>query len=380
MGVGSIRAVFAMAAIVLLLSLAPFGARAAAEPFEAVSAPAAFDSSRPLQRIAFGSCAEQGKPQPIWAAVEAAAPDLFLFLGDNIYADTQDPAVFEAKYAQLAAQPGFARLRATTPIMATWDDHDFGQNDAGHDFPAKDVAREAFFRFWQEPDGSPRRARDGVNASAVFGPPGRRIQVILLDLRWNRTPIARNLAFPDDDAYRLWATREARAGRPVPGPYARDPSPAATMLGERQWTWLKDRLREPAELRLIASSLQVLADFPGWEAWVNYPRDQARLIETIRDTGARGVVFLSGDTHYGELSRLDVNVPYPLYDLTSSGLTEEWAVRVPNALRVGEAHHRANFGLVEIDWESREVYLGLRDATGAALLGTRLPLDVLAPR
>ena len=375
----SIRAVLA-AAVVLLPSLAPLGVRAAAATLEAVAAPPGFEASHPIQRIAFGTCAEQEKPQPIWAAVEAASPDLFLFLGDNIYADTREPAVFEAKYAALAAQPGFARLRATTPVMATWDDHDFGENDAGGDFPAKDVARDAFFRFWQEPAQSPRRDRDGVYASAVFGPPGRRVQVILLDLRWNRTPIARNLAFPDDDAYRRWATREARTGRPVPGPYARDPSPAATMLGERQWAWLRDQLREPADVRLIGSSLQVLADFPGWEAWVNYPRDQARLIGAIRETGAGGVVFLSGDTHYGELSRLDANVPYPLYDLTSSGLTEDWAVRVPNALRVGEAHHRANFGLVEIDWEIRELRLGLRDTEGAALLGTRLRPDDLVPR
>jgi len=305
----SIRAVLA-AAVVLLPSLAPLGVRAAAATLEAVAAPPGFEASHPIQRIAFGSCAEQDKPQPIWAAVEAASPDLFLFLGDNIYADTREPAVFEAKYAALAAQPGFARLRATTPVMATWDDHDFGENDAGGDFPAKDVARDAFFRFWQEPAQSPRRDRDGVYASAVFGPPGRRVQVILLDLRWNRTPIARNLAFPDDDAYRRWATREARTGRPVPGPYARDPSPAATMLGERQWAWLREQLHQPAD----------------------------------------------------------------------SGLTEEWAVRVPNALRVGEAHHRANFGLVEIDWEDRELRLGLRDTEGVALLGTRLRLDDLVPR
>ncbi|GIX39336.1 MAG: hypothetical protein KatS3mg128_0385 [Silanimonas sp.] len=372
-----------LGATALLLAPMPSGAWAATGsgvlPLEGVSAPSGFDAGAELTRIAFGSCAKEEKPQPIWSAVAAADPQLFLFLGDNLYGDTRDPAVLEAKYQRLAAVPGFARLRERTPVMATWDDHDYGENDAGAEYPMKEASRDLFLRFWNEPPGSLRHDRDGVYTSARFGPPGRRVQVILLDLRWNRTPIARNLAFPDDAAYRRWATREARAGREVPGPYARDPSPLASMLGERQWAWLEAQLREPAEVRLIGSSLQVLADFPGWEAWVNYPRDQARLFQLIRDTGARGVVFLSGDTHYGELSQLDVNVPYPLVDLTSSGLTEEWHVPVPNALRLGRAHHVANFGLVEIDWERAELRLSLRDAAGRSLLVHRLALADLAP-
>lgn len=204
------------------------------------------------------------------------------------------------------------------------------------------------------------------------------MQVILLDLRWNRTLIARNTAFPDDAIYERWARAEAKAGREVPGPYARDPSPTASMLGEAQWAWLAEQLAQPAEVRLIGSSLQVLADFPGWEAWVNYPRDQARLFQLIRDTRANGVVFLSGDTHYGELTRLDANVPYTLTDLTSSGLTEEWHVPVPNALRVGGAHHLANFGLVEIDWAQRRIALSLRSVAGTPLLSEVLALDELS--
>lgn len=362
--------------IALALALTPVTAWALGDG-EGVSAPAGFDAGMPLTRIAFGSCAEQDKPQPIWEAVLRADPDVFVFLGDNVYGDTREVAVLERKYAVLGAKPGFQRLRAESAVMATWDDHDYGENDAGAEYPMKQASREVFFRFWREPADSPRRTRDGVYTSAIFGPPGRRVQVILLDLRWNRTPIARNIAFPDDEAYRRWATAEGKAGRAVPGPYARDPSPAATMLGEAQWAWLAEQLRQPAELRLIGSSLQVLADFPGWEAWVNYPRDHARLFQSIREAGAQGVVFLSGDTHYGELTRHDANVPYPLLDLTSSGLTEEWHVPVPNALRVGEAHHEPNFGLVEIDWDARELKLGLRNVGGSPLMEHRVSFDDL---
>jgi alkaline phosphatase D len=325
-------------------------------------------ASRALTRIAFGSCAKEDKEQPIWEAVLAARPDLFVFLGDNVYGDTRDMAELRAKYARLAAQPGFVRLRETTPLVATWDDHDYGENDAGAEFPLKEESRRIFLEFWGEPAGSARWERDGVYAGYVFGPPEQRVQVLLPDLRYNRTPILKlDLG---ERKYEDWARQLADAGAFVPGPYVRNPAHDATMLGERQWAWLDAELARPAELRILASSLQVLADLPGWEAWINYARDHQRLVETIRRRGANGLVCISGDTHYGELSRLDVNVPYPLWDLTSSGLTEVWPVVPPNANRVGEVLREANFGLIEIDWSRPAPVLDLqvRDGTGAVRL------------
>jgi alkaline phosphatase D len=307
---------------------------------------------RALTRIAFGSCASQDKDQPIWETVLGAKPELFIFLGDNIYGDTRDMDVLRAKYAQLAAKPGFQRLRASTPVIAIWDDHDYGEDDAGAEYPLKDESRRIFLEFWQEPLDSARWSRDGIYTSYVFGPRGRRVQVILPDLRYNRTPIT-----PLDlgtGSYDDWSKAKGAAHVSVPGPYARSPDLGATMLGEPQWRWLEEQLDVEAELRIFASSLQVLADFPGWEAWINYARDQQRLIELIRRKNANGLIFISGDTHYAELTRLDVNVPYTFWDLTSSGLTEVWPVDVPNANRVGPILREPNFGLIEIDWQARE--------------------------
>lgn len=354
---------------------------AALPVFAAPDAPVAGmpSASVRITRIAFGSCSKELLPQPIWDAVLAAKPELFVFLGDNIYGDTRDMDVLRAKYAKLAAIDGVRRLRADVPVIATWDDHDFGENDAGGEYPMKEQSRRIFLDFWGEPADSPRRERDGVYTSYSFGPEGRRVQVILLDLRYNRTPIATSPFLDNADDYKQWAERAGKAGREVPGPYVRNPDPAATMLGERQWRWLEEQLRQPADVRVIGSSLQVLADFPGWEAWVNYPNDQQRLFRLIRDTDARGVFMISGDTHYGELSRQGENVPYPLYDLTSSGLTEVWHAPVPNALRLdGLLFRQANFGMIEIDWSERAIDLSLRDVRGEPLLRKRLRLDELA--
>jgi alkaline phosphatase D len=335
-------------------------------------------SGKLLTKIAFGSCAKESKDQPIWDAVFAAKPDLFVFLGDNVYLDTRDPDEMRTKYAKLAAKPGFQRLRETTPILAVWDDHDFGEDDAGADYPQKEIARQIFCDFWGEAATSPRRTRDGIYTAHLFGPPGKRVQIIMPDLRFNRSEILKlDLG---GKSYKDWEKELAAAGKPVPGPYARNPDLKSTMLGETQWAWLEAQLRVPADVRVFASSLQVLADFAGWEGWINYAQDHQRLFDTIRRTRASGLICLSGDTHYGEISKLETNVPYPIWDFTSSGLTEVWPVLPPNALRVGEAFRARNFGLITLDWSRRgraSIKVDINNEQGVTQLTQTLNLSQL---
>jgi alkaline phosphatase D len=324
-------------------------------------------------RIAFGSCAKQDKPQPIWDAVLSAKPDLFIFLGDNVYGDTRDMEVLREKYARLAAQPGFRRLTESVPVLATWDDHDYGENNAGADYPQKEASRSIFCDFWGEPPQSLRRTRDGIYDAVEFVRDSRRLQIILPDLRFNRTAI-RSLDLGGKQ-YDQWAEELEAASREVPGPYERNPDAAATMLGERQWSWLEEQLAKPADVRIFASSLQVVADFPGWEAWINYADDHQRLLQALRQHRANGLFCISGDTHYAEVSRLTRNAPYPLWDFTSSGLTEVWPVTPPNSRRIGSVLREINFGLIELDW-TREDGVGItiefRDVRGEVRLITSL--------
>ncbi len=297
-----------------------------------------------LNVIAFGSCARQDLPQPIWDRVLDAEPELFLMLGDNIYADALDAETLTAQYARLAANEGFARLRAKVPILATWDDHDYGVNDGGGDNPQKLMYEQAFLDFFEVPAHAPRRSRPGLYASKTIGPPGQQVQVILLDTRFFRSPLTPR---PPGEY--------ATLGRYVPSDDA-----TATMLGDAQWQWLEATLRQPAELRLIVSSIQVIANDHSWEKWGNLPGERSRLFRVIHDTGANGVVFLSGDRHIAELSMLpgdDANgVGYPLYDLTASGLTHAATTLPPedNHYRIvtSEALKKINFGSVSVDWSA----------------------------
>lgn len=333
-------------------------------------------NSQAIQRIAFGSCAKQDKEQPIWDAIAATNPDIFLFIGDNIYADTRDPQVMRDKYAMLAAKPQFKRFREKVPFLTMWDDHDYGEDDAGQEYPMKEESRKQFCDFWNVAQGSPRRTRpDGIYTAQIFGPTGRKVQIILPDLRYNRTPI-RKLDLGGKD-YRNWAREQNEAGRAVPGPYERNPDDGATMLGEAQWQWLEYQLSQPAEVRILASSLQVVADFAGWEGWINYANDHQRLISAIRSKRASGLICVSGDTHYGEISRLNANVPYPLWDITSSGITEVWPVTPPNSRRIGEVYRERNFGLIEINWAANSIETKICGEDGSVKLRQIIPIASL---
>lgn len=358
-----------------------FGVGCARTNWEKGTPPPAVE--RPLKRIAFGSCVRQDKPQPVWDAVLAQRADAFVFLGDNIYADLKGAGPMAEEYARLAASPGFAKLRETCPrVLATWDDHDYGLNDAGTEFPAKQESQRTFCDFWREPPDSPRRMREGVYDARVFGPPGKRVQVILLDTRYFRSPLGRK---PTTRT----STQPLTGPATQPGPYMASGDRDATVLGEAQWAWLAQQLKVPAEVRLVCTSIQLVHDAHGWESWGNFPRERQRFLDLVRSTKANGVLLVSGDRHFSELSKIEANaadgVGYPLYDLTSSSLNQPRnpASRLrgePNARRVGKPYDDSNFGLLTIDWEAKGgpvLTIESRDVDGLAVIEQRVALREL---
>ena len=233
------------------------------------------------------------------------------------------------------------------PILATWDDHDLGVDDGGSDYPKKVESQKVFLDFFGDPEDSPRRKRPGVYDARVFGPEGKRVQVIMLDTRYFRSsPLKKKTPVTRGE-----------------GPYEPNPDPTTTMLGEDQWRWLEEQLRTPAEVRLIASSIQVVAEDHGWEKWMNLPHERERLYRLIRETGAEGVVFLSGDRHLAELSMMDGGAGYPFYDVTSSGLNQaakSWRPQEVNRHRVATMNWGDNFGLITIDWDRPDPRISLQ--------------------
>lgn len=332
-----------------------------------------------VQRIAFGSCAKHWQHQPIWKDVLDVRPDLFLFLGDAIYSDTDGKTAWavsekqlQGEWNRLADKPEYKRFRARVPIMATWDNHDYGTHNGGAEFELKEVSKRIFLDFFAEPQESERRNRAGIYDAKVFGDKGQRVQIILLDTRTFRGP------FKLDELSKGERAKIGKVGKYVP-----HDDRSTSILGDAQWTWLEKQLREPAEVRLICSSTQIIPDQKGMDEWGCFPHERQRVFDLIRSTEANGVILLSGNVHFAEISKVETKA-YPLLDFTSSGLTHinEAYAKAGNEYRVAGPFAKLNFGLVRIDWSSTPVQVTLEAVGQDGKIGFShsVSLDDLQPK
>ena len=349
--------------------------------FSSTCETAAQTRTEPLTTIAFGSCARERKEQPVWQDILAQDPQLMLLIGDAMYADfwikdgkmgmrpVPNVERIREAYDALGQKKGYQTLKQSCPIMATWDDHDYGANDMGNDFDLREESQQEFIRFYGFDDDHPINQRQGIYHSQIFGPQGKRTQIIMLDTRYHRDPLVPNENRPRGS-----------------GPYKATDDASTTVLGDVQWKWFEDQLKQDADVRIIASSIQVVADEHGWETWGNFPHERDRLYKLIESTGAGGVVFISGDRHVMEISCDDVRTNgYPIWDFTSSGLTQDsQKFEDANQFRVGPVKRELNFGIIKIQWSENRlqtrVHLEGYGTGGKLITRQTLRLAALQPK
>ncbi len=325
------------------------------------------DPNHRISRVVFGSCANPTRDMSIFKTMSQAQPDLFLYIGDNVYAESEadDPDLksLKAAYRTLADNQAFSALVSSVPTMVSWDDHDYGLNDAGGDWSHKASSEALYEHVWSANDE--RSDRDGIYYAAISGPPGQRVQVIMLDTRYFRTPLKKSRKKLDNGRY------QPQKGR------------RHEILGETQWQWLEQQLQLKADVRLVVSSIQLLASGHNWEAWHLYPEERERFFDLVRTTRAGGVVLLSGDRHSSALYATTVG-QVPLLEVTSSSLNVPLSSFVsniktePGPLRIGTPYYDANFGVIDIDWQSRTLILQIRDTQSRTVRATTVSLDTLS--
>ena len=294
--------------------------------------------------VAFGSCCriQFDRDQPIWKIVRQIDPDMFLWLGDNIYADSDQPEVLADFYSRQRNVASLEPLIRSTPQLAIWDDHDFGYNDSDGLNPMKDGALRVFDNFWANPEND-RGEAAGIWFKQSYGG----VDFFMIDGRYHRDPSAA----PD--------------------------TPAKTMLGAAQKAWLK------AELAKSRAPFKVLVSGGGWSAaekndsgdsWAAYLNERNEIFDFIRDRKIEGVVCISGDSHMGELNcipRSDVG-GYDIYDMCSSPLAQMPAVKnlvqVPE-LRVRDVWTRSvNVGVMRFEMGAKpKLTYSLYDVVGARI-------------
>ena len=308
------------------------------------------DSSEIINTIIIGSCSDQNLKMPHWKTINLYKPNLLILTGDNVYGDFKNKSANELKkaYDKLSKNLEFKKLTKEVPIIPVWDDHDYGKNDGGVSWAYKDISKKIFLDFFQISKTDERRSREGIYKSYSFGNKNRKVQIIVLDTRTFRSDL-------------LKTNTPMSPGKEK---YISDTNLEKTMLGENQWEWFEKQISFPTEIRIIVSSIQVIATGHGWEKWGNFPHERNKLLKMLINSNTKSTLIFSGDRHMGAIYKYSTNdTSKNIYELTSSsmnksfrGINEFGPNRITNIVDVN------NIGMLNIDWEKHNLRLSLHSS------------------
>jgi alkaline phosphatase D len=305
--------------------------------------------------VAIGSCNYINEPEldrpgkgygsgyPIFESINSKNPDIMIWGGDNIYlreADWDSKTGILHRYTHSRSIKEMQPLLAKTQNFAIWDDHDFGPNDSDRSFYNKNLTLEAFKDFWANKSyGMNPEQNEGNYSTFNWGD----AQFFLLDDRFFKSP------------------NDRKTGE-------------RTILGNEQFEWLIDALSSSnASFKIIYIGGQVITTAARFENYATYPEEKEKLLKEIEANKIKGVLFLSGDRHFTELSKLERNGNYPLYDWTvsplTSGIAESYKQDKNTNQVEGSLFTVNNFGTILFSGNAanRQMKLSLFDKEGAAL-------------
>ncbi len=333
--------------------------RRAAPDFSFLLGSCAYFNDAPYDRPgrSYGSGRED-----IWVSMAASGADFMLWLGDTLYlreADFSSASGIWYRHRTDRATPALQPFLAAMPHYATWDDHEYGPNNANSDWPLNHVARAAFEAYWPNQTFGTEADPTAINHRFQWGD----AVFLLMDNRTHRT----DSTLPDTPEYRK------------------------TQYGTAQLAWLKQQLasrneggaRRHQKITFIVTGSQFLAErfYPGSEDHHRFQAEREEILAFIRDNRIGGVVFLSGDVHYTEVLRREGALPYPLHEFTSSALTAgAHTAKLPEDAGRVLAVQQNNYCRIALSGppETRVLTFTSHDETGAELARHAVNLADLA--
>lgn len=273
----------------------------------------------------------------IFQSILREDPDMMVWLGDNIYlreVDWNSRTGIYHRWTHTRSLPEMQALLGQVHHYATWDDHDYGPNDSDRSFPMKDVTLQAFKDFWANPNYG-AGGTEGITGSFMW----QDCQFFLMDDRWYRGPKGAH-----SDYY-----------------------------GRKQLNWLVEALRySRAPFKFICTGGQVVSDAQVFENYANFSLERKMLLDSIDKYNIRGVVFLTGDRHHSEISRMQTADGDIIYDITSSALTSTSGAHPdePNSYRIPDSMiGQRNYAVISVSGKYRErtCRVVFKDAFGTEL-------------
>jgi len=291
----------------------------------------------PAINFAIGSCtyvSEEKDDRPgtpygseyqIFSNILKKDPDFMVWLGDNTY--LREPDFFSKRgilhrYKHTRSLKEMQALLASVHHYALWDDHDYGPNNSNKSYVYKDDAFDAFKLYWGNPNMNVTK-KGGITGMFQWGD----VQFYLMDNRYHRSPNEQK-------------------------------GPNKELLGKSQIDWLIDALTSSrAPFKFVCIGGQTIHSQAIYENYAVYDEERQYLFERIAEEKIEGVIFLSGDRHHSEISKMKRPEAYPLYDITNSPLTS--GTHKPKDegnihLVEGTLYNEKNFGMINISGPRRD--------------------------
>lgn len=230
-----------------------------------------------------------GADYQIFTNIHKKDPDFMLWLGDNTYlreADWNSSTGIRYRQTHTRSNAEMQAMLGSMHNYAIWDDHDYGPNNSDRSYHMKRETERVFKLFFPSTNYI---FDEGTTSYFQWAD----CEFFLMDNRYWRTPNKRR-DIKDHD-----------------------------ILGDDQIEWLLDALvNSYAPFKFVVMGGQFLSTIERGESYYNCaPQERQKIIDAIKRLKINGVIFLSGDIHSTELSKLDLEGGYPLYDLTVSPFT-----------------------------------------------------------
>ena len=294
-------------------------------------------------KFGLGSCLDQDREQSIWSSIKKEELDGFIFLGDNVYGDLPNGKLLKMERAyQIQKKRLPSWLMDNKELLAIWDDHDFGLNDGGGDYPYKKDAEKMFLNFWNIPQTDLRRNREGIYFKQTKEIEGTKVEIIGLDTRYFRS--------------KLKGKKNA---------YEQNNDSKATILGQDQWAWLEASISNSiADVIVILSSIQILATNHPYEKWDNFPLERKRLLEILANASIdKSIIAVTGDRHKSGIYQNE-----NFLEITASSLNKSASKgKETDPLLIGKTYPMKNYGLLNIEPSKNKITVSIHDKNGQEL-------------
>ena len=218
-----------------------------------------------------------------------ADADFNIWIGDNSYLrkdDFESTANMTRRHIHTRLHKPVNKLIKKRPNYATWDDHDYGPNNADKNYEKKEVTLSLFQQFWGNAFYGTKDTK-GVFSNFTY----QDAEIFLLDNRYHKSALGEE---------------------------------NGSTLGEEQLEWFKNALLESkTTFKLVMSGLQFLNEKGGGEGFKEFPKERQEILDFIAKHDIKGVIWVSGDRHVSELYCLKRPDTYDLYEVTTSPISSE---------------------------------------------------------